>query len=58
MEPPPSEELEPTETYHRGRKPFAGVAAAAVAAAGLAWACLRYRPGRVRIDGRVDGRRR
>jgi nickel-type superoxide dismutase maturation protease len=39
------------ETYHRGRKPFAGIAAATVAAAGLAWACLRYRPGRVRIDG-------
>jgi nickel-type superoxide dismutase maturation protease len=27
------------------------MAAASVAAAGLAWACLRYRPGRVRIDG-------
>ena len=25
--------------------------AAAAAAAGLAWACLRFRPGRVRIDG-------
>jgi nickel-type superoxide dismutase maturation protease len=50
MEPPPSEELSP-ETYHRGRKPFAGIGAAAVATAGLAWACLRFRPGRVRIDG-------
>ena len=27
------------------------MAAAVAAAAGLAWACLRYRPGRVRIDG-------
>jgi nickel-type superoxide dismutase maturation protease len=50
MEPPPSEELSP-ETYHRGRKPFAGIGAAAVATVGLAWACLRFRPGRVRIDG-------
>ncbi|HJR96271.1 MAG TPA: S26 family signal peptidase [Actinomycetota bacterium] len=40
-----------TETYHRGRKRAAGVGATAAAAAGVAWACLRWKPSRVEIEG-------
>jgi signal peptidase I len=39
------------ETYHRGRKPFWGIGAGVVVAAGLAWACLRLKPSRVVIEG-------
>ncbi|HWC70867.1 MAG TPA: S26 family signal peptidase [Actinomycetota bacterium] len=39
------------ETYHRGRKRVAGIGATAVAAAGVAWACLRWKPSRVEIEG-------
>jgi nickel-type superoxide dismutase maturation protease len=39
------------ETYHRGRRRVAGLGATAVAAAGVAWACLRFRPARVEIEG-------
>jgi nickel-type superoxide dismutase maturation protease len=55
MEPPPSFDdrslgLEP-ETYHRGRKRASGAIAGVVVAAGLAWACLRWKPSRVEIEG-------
>jgi nickel-type superoxide dismutase maturation protease len=55
MEPPPSfddgsKRLEP-ETYHRGRKPFSTVAASVVVTAGVGWACLRWKPSRVEIEG-------
>jgi signal peptidase I len=39
------------ETYHRGREPFWGIGAGVVVAAGLAWACLRWKPSRVAIEG-------
>jgi signal peptidase I len=39
------------ETYHRGREPFWGIGAGVVVAAGLAWACLRWKPSRVAISG-------
>ena len=39
------------ETYHRGRKRTAVAGATLVAAAGVAWACLRFRPSRVEIEG-------
>ncbi len=39
------------ETYHRGRKPFWGIGTGVVVAAGLAWACLRWKPSRVAIEG-------
>ncbi|HVF07500.1 MAG TPA: signal peptidase I [Actinomycetota bacterium] len=39
------------ETYHRGRKRVAGAGATVLTVAGLALACLRYRPSRVQIDG-------
>jgi nickel-type superoxide dismutase maturation protease len=48
--PPPSDRPMP-ETYHRGRKPFVGIGAGIVMAAGLAWACLRWKPSRVLIAG-------
>jgi len=48
--PPPSDGPTP-ETYHRGRKPFVGIGAGVVVAAGVAWACLRWRPSRVLIEG-------
>jgi nickel-type superoxide dismutase maturation protease len=55
MEPPPSDDSnEPTsETYHRGRKrkPAVGLGAGLVVAAGVAWACVRYRPTRVAVEG-------
>jgi nickel-type superoxide dismutase maturation protease len=57
MEPPPSASddegsLGPgTETYHRRRAPLAGVAAGVTVAAGVAWACLRWNPSRIRIEG-------
>jgi signal peptidase I len=55
MGPPPSDgSNEPTpETYHRGRKrkPLAGLGAGLVVATGVAWACVRYRPSRVEIEG-------
>jgi nickel-type superoxide dismutase maturation protease len=47
---PPSDGPTP-ETYHRGRKPFFGIGAGVVVAAGVAWACLHWTPSRVRIDG-------
>ena len=39
------------ETYHRGREPFWGITAGVVVAAALAWACLRWKPSRVAIEG-------
>jgi signal peptidase I len=39
------------ETYHRRRKPLSGIVAGATVAAGAAWACLRWRPSRVEIEG-------
>jgi nickel-type superoxide dismutase maturation protease len=48
--PPPSDGSTP-ETYHRGRKPFVGIGAGLVVAAGVAWACLRWQPSRVLIEG-------
>jgi nickel-type superoxide dismutase maturation protease len=39
------------ETYHRGRKSFLRAGGSAVAAAGVAWACLRWRPSRVIVEG-------
>ena len=39
------------ETYHRGRKPFWRIGTGVVVAAGLAWACLRWKPSRVAIEG-------
>ncbi len=48
--PPPSDGPMP-ETYHRGREPFWGIGAGVVVAAGLAWACLRWKPSRVAIEG-------
>ena len=38
-----------SETYHRGRKPFWGVGLAV--ALGVVWACVRWRPSRVAIEG-------
>jgi signal peptidase I len=55
MDDPPSRDEgspEPgTETYHRGRRPLSGIVAGATVAAGVAWACLRWRPSRVEIEG-------
>jgi inner membrane protease subunit 1 len=53
MEPPPSEGLPglSDETYHRGRDSFTARVAAALVAVGVAWACLRWRPQRVEIEG-------
>jgi nickel-type superoxide dismutase maturation protease len=51
MEPPPSGDDRSPETYHRGREPLTRVGAGAVVAAGVAWACLRWKPARIRIDG-------
>jgi nickel-type superoxide dismutase maturation protease len=51
MEPPPSSNEPKSETYHRGRKPMATAAAGVGVAAGLAWACLRFRPTRVAVEG-------
>jgi nickel-type superoxide dismutase maturation protease len=39
------------ETYHRGRKRIGRAGATALAAAGVAWACLRFKPSRVEIEG-------
>lgn len=39
------------ETYHRGRKPYAEIGAGVMVAAGVAWACLRWKPSRVLIEG-------
>lgn len=39
------------ETYHRGRRRIAGASATVVAVAGVAWACLRFKPSRVEIKG-------
>jgi len=51
MEPPPSDRERPGEPYHRGRKPFARLGATAAVAAGVAWACLRWKPSRIEIEG-------
>ncbi len=55
MEPPPSSDEGPIdpepETYHRGRKPLSGITAGVVVAAAVAWACLRWKPSRVAIEG-------
>jgi signal peptidase I len=53
MEPPPSEGIPglEDETYHRGRESFAAKSAAALVAVGVAWACIRWRPQRVEIEG-------
>jgi nickel-type superoxide dismutase maturation protease len=50
MEPPPSDERS-TETYHRGRNRVAGVATTLTVATGVTWACLRFRPQRVEVEG-------
>ena len=47
---PPSDGPMP-ETYHRGRKPFWRIGTGVVVAAGLAWACLRWKPSRVIVEG-------
>jgi signal peptidase I len=39
------------ETYHRGRKPFWRIGTGVAVAAALAWACLRWKPSRVAIEG-------
>jgi len=39
------------ETYHRGRKRIGAAGAGVLAAAGVAWACLRHKPARVLIEG-------
>ncbi|MEP6973322.1 MAG: S26 family signal peptidase [Actinomycetota bacterium] len=39
------------ETYHRGRKPFFRLVAGIGLTAGVAWACLRWKPSRVIIEG-------
>jgi signal peptidase I len=52
--PPSHDEGSPVpgpETYHRARKPLSGIVAGATVAAGVAWACLRWRPSRVEIEG-------
>jgi len=51
MERPPSDRERSSQTYHRGRKPVAGLGATAAVGVGLAWACLRWRPSRIQIDG-------
>jgi inner membrane protease subunit 1 len=59
MDRPPSDDAtdgtvsgsDSTETYHRGRKRAAGIGATAAAAAGVAWACLRWKPSRIEIEG-------
>jgi nickel-type superoxide dismutase maturation protease len=47
---PPSDGPTP-ETYHRGRKSFMRKGAGVVVAAGVAWACLRWKPSRVIVEG-------
>ena len=47
---PPSDGRTP-ETYHRGRKPFIRLLAGVGVTAGVAWACLRWKPSRVIIEG-------
>ncbi len=47
---PPSSGPTP-ETYHRGRKPFVRLVAGVGLTAGVAWACLRWKPSRVIIEG-------
>ncbi len=39
------------ETYHRGPKWIVRAGATALTAAGVAWACLRFKPSRVEIEG-------
>jgi nickel-type superoxide dismutase maturation protease len=39
------------ETYHRGRKSFVRLVAGVGVTAGVAWACLRFKPSRVIIEG-------
>jgi signal peptidase I len=51
MEPPSSSNERSAATYHRAHGPFAAVSAGLAVTAALAWACLRVRPSRVRIDG-------
>jgi signal peptidase I len=48
--PPPSRDPS-EETYHRGRKRIRRLVAGAVALAGVAYCCLRWRPSRVEING-------
>jgi nickel-type superoxide dismutase maturation protease len=47
---PPSDGPTP-ETYHRGRKSWLRTGGGIVVAAGVAWACLRWRPSRVIVEG-------
>jgi signal peptidase I len=49
MDMPPPSDKSMSETYHRGRKPFWGVGVAV--ALGVVWACVRWRPARVAIEG-------
>ena len=60
MELPPSSGPEPPadgpgsasfETYHRGRIGAAELGATVAVAAGVAWACLRWKPSHVEIEG-------
>jgi signal peptidase I len=51
MEPPPSADEPSSATYHHRSEPFAAAAAGIAVAAALAWACLRFRPSRVAIEG-------
>jgi len=48
--PPPSDGSTP-ETYHRGRKSFFGLGAGVAVAFAIIWACVRWRPSRVVIEG-------
>jgi nickel-type superoxide dismutase maturation protease len=51
MEQPPSGREPTAETYHRGRKPVARLGAATAVTAGFAWACVRWKPARILIEG-------
>jgi signal peptidase I len=47
---PPSDGPTP-ETYHRDREPFFGIGAGAAVVFAIIWACVRWRPSRVEIEG-------
>jgi nickel-type superoxide dismutase maturation protease len=51
MEPPPSDRGRSVETYHRARQPVARLGATIALVSGVAWACLRWRPSRIEIEG-------
>lgn len=51
MEPPPSGDERPVESYRRGRRTVAGAVAGVSAVAAAGWVFLRYRPSRVGVEG-------